>query len=156
MARPLDAKLYARIVREAKARFDVWPSAYASGWVVRRYKDMGGRYEGGSKKPAGALLGRWFREEWVNVCELPRIVPCGRPKATGGGYPYCRPRKRVSSATPETVGELSARELEARCARKKQNPHKKIMPEKKEKVKYKNGRGVGHNDATPPKTTIVV
>lgn len=133
MARPLDAKLYARVVREAKSRFDVWPSAYASGWVVRRYKDMGGRYEGGSKKPVKAPLGRWFQEEWVNVCELPRIVPCGRHKAGTDDYPYCRPRKRVSAATPKTVGELSARELAARCARKKQDPHKKIMPEKNKK-----------------------
>ena len=133
MAKPLDAKLYARIVREAKTRFDVWPSAYASGWVVRRYKALGGRYEG--NKEDKAPLDRWFREEWVNVCELPRIVPCGRPKANTGDYPYCRPRKRVSPATPKTAGELSASELAARCARKRQDPSKKILPEEKKSSK---------------------
>lgn len=138
-AKPADATLYARVVADAKARFDVWPSAYASGWVVRRYKALGGRYKDNKDAKKGVAakpLARWFREEWVDACALPRVVPCGRPKATGNDdYPYCRPRKRVSPKTPKTIGELTAAELASRCARKRQDPSKKIMPGKKKHFK---------------------
>ena len=39
---------------EAKAKFAVYPSAYANAWLVRRYKALGGTYKkvtsGGKKK----------------------------------------------------------------------------------------------------------
>lgn len=36
--------LYRKARSEAKKKFDVWPSAYASGYMVKRYKDLGGTY----------------------------------------------------------------------------------------------------------------
>jgi hypothetical protein len=41
---PSDKELYARVVAEAKRKFDVYPSAYANGWVVQEYKRRGGKY----------------------------------------------------------------------------------------------------------------
>jgi hypothetical protein len=41
---PTDAALYARVKAEAKAKFDVYPSAYANAWLVREYKKRGGGY----------------------------------------------------------------------------------------------------------------
>jgi hypothetical protein len=41
---PADKDLYARVVAAAKAKFDVYPSAYANGWVVQEYKRRGGKY----------------------------------------------------------------------------------------------------------------
>lgn len=41
---PTDLDLYEDVVAEAKQRFAVWPSAYASGWVVQQYKRRGGKY----------------------------------------------------------------------------------------------------------------
>lgn len=127
MTTPRDPKLYARVVADAKSKFKVWPSAYASGWVVRRYKELGGTYKETSSKPASTSLDRWFKEEWINVCELPRIVPCGRSKADWKDYPYCRPRKRITKETPKTANELTAKEIQDRCRRKKKNPTKKII-----------------------------
>ena len=46
---PTNPKLYARVRAEAKKKFDVWPSAYSSAWLVREYKKRGGGYKG--KKP---------------------------------------------------------------------------------------------------------
>lgn len=43
-AEPLDPELYEQVKREAKRRFKVWPSAYASGWLVKTYRERGGRY----------------------------------------------------------------------------------------------------------------
>jgi hypothetical protein len=42
---PADKELYARVVAEAKRKFDTYPSAYANGWVVQEYKRRGGKYK---------------------------------------------------------------------------------------------------------------
>ena len=49
MPTPTNKKLYARVKAEAKKKFDVWPSAYASAWVVKEYKKAGGKYSGTTK-----------------------------------------------------------------------------------------------------------
>ena len=41
---PTDPELYARVKAAAKAKFDVYPSAYANAWLVREYKKRGGGY----------------------------------------------------------------------------------------------------------------
>ena len=38
--------LYRQAKAKAKAKFDVYPSAYANGWMVQEYKRMGGKYKG--------------------------------------------------------------------------------------------------------------
>ena len=54
-------------------------------------------------------LTRWFKENWVDV---KTGKPCGRTKSENRGYPACRPKKRVSSKTPKTVGEMTKSEKE--------------------------------------------
>ena len=129
MPTPLDKTLYNRVKREAKQRFHVWPSAYASGWVVKEYKRRGGRYTG--RHPITQGLSRWFAEHWINVCKLPKRVPCGRPTLSLSTwkkrYPYCRPSKRISRATPKTASELSPFELTRRCKTKHRSPLKRIL-----------------------------
>ena len=68
------------------------------------------------KTKKGLALKRWFKEEWVDVRTG---KPCGRKKGEKRGTPYCRPKKRVSSKTPKTAGELSAYEKRSRIAQKK-------------------------------------
>jgi hypothetical protein len=41
---PKNKALYSRVKAEAKRKFDVWPSAYASAWLTREYKKRGGTY----------------------------------------------------------------------------------------------------------------
>ena len=43
-AKPTNPSLYARVKGEAKRKFKVFPSAYASGYIVREYKKRGGGY----------------------------------------------------------------------------------------------------------------
>ena len=54
-------------------------------------------------------LTRWFKENWVDV---KTGKPCGRSKGENRAYPACRPKKRVSSKTPKTVGEMTKSEKE--------------------------------------------
>jgi hypothetical protein len=43
-AKPTNPALYARVKAEAKRKYKVWPSAYASGWLTKTYKARGGGY----------------------------------------------------------------------------------------------------------------
>jgi len=129
---PKNKALYAKVKREAKRRFKVWPSAYASGWLVKEYKRRGGIYSG--KKSSKKGIGKWFEEKWINVCKLPRKVSCGRPKTSLSTwkkkYPYCRPSKRVTRSTPRTARELSKTEIQKRCKQKRKSPLKRVIPKK--------------------------
>ena len=42
--KPSNPKLYAQVKAEAKKKFDRWPSAYGSAWLVKEYKRRGGGY----------------------------------------------------------------------------------------------------------------
>lgn len=41
---PTNKALYSRVKSEAKQKFDSWPSAYGSAWLVQEYKRRGGTY----------------------------------------------------------------------------------------------------------------
>lgn len=41
---PTNPGLWSKMVSKAKGKFDVYPSAYANGWLVRTYKSRGGGY----------------------------------------------------------------------------------------------------------------
>jgi hypothetical protein len=123
---PTNKKLYNRIKKKVKARVKVWPSAYASGQLVREYKRRGGKYKTKRKMSFGSLK-RWFKEQWVDVCR-PKgksYAKCGRKSSSRKGYPYCRPLKRVSKDTPRTVREIGKKKIKEMCKRKRKNPYKK-------------------------------
>jgi hypothetical protein len=54
---PSNPRLYARIIQEAKDKFDVYPSAVANSWVVQEYKRRGGTYKMEDKTTKG--IGEW-------------------------------------------------------------------------------------------------
>ena len=68
------------------------------------------------KTKKGAALKRWFKEEWKDVRTG---KACGRGKGEKRGTPYCRPTKRISSKTPKTANEMTAKEKSSRIAQKK-------------------------------------
>ena len=79
-------------------------------------------------------LTRWFKENWVDV---KTGKPCGRSKGEKRGYPACRPKKRVSSKTPKTVGEMSASE-KARFKREKTSSKKITYQHRRKKRKKRS------------------
>lgn len=119
---PADKALYARVKREAKKKFDVYPSIYANYWVQREYKRRGGSYRG-RKNPKRGLL-KWRDEKWVDLGRpLPDggWAPCGRPSARKGKYPKCVPLKKAKKMTPEQrrLALARKRRAEAKVSRKK-------------------------------------
>jgi len=119
--RPLDRDLYDSVVAEAKRKFDVWPSAYASGWVVKTYKARGGRYAGGDKKTRTGLT-KWFGESWVDLSrpihdedgQLVGYEPCGRKASDDpAAYPKCRPLAEALRMSPSEVKDAIKRKRAA-------------------------------------------
>ena len=93
----VNPKLYDRIhasIKRKLARQGRGWSAYASGQLVQEYKKKGGKYRGNKSGKSG--LSRWFSEKWIDVCKLPKRVPCGRSDVKSLSYsqlkrkyPYC-------------------------------------------------------------------
>jgi hypothetical protein len=79
------------------------PSAYKSGFIVKKYKELGGTYSG---KKNNKGIGRWFKEEWKDV---------GNKE-----YPVFRPTKRVTKDTPLTPEEIKPSNLKKQIALKQE------------------------------------
>jgi hypothetical protein len=107
MPTPINKKLYEKIKNQVKRSVQRFPSAYASGQLVQRYKAAGGRYRNDSKPKN---LTRWFKEKWIDV---KTGKSCGGVR-TSMYYPYCRPSKRVSRGTPRLMSDISKGELTKR------------------------------------------
>lgn len=124
---PTNPGLWSQAKSKARAKFDVYPSAYANGWAAKWYKDNGGGWKKTKKKSEGSSkqsnLDRWFKEDWVDISkkdESGKHPPCGRSDADEkSGYPKCRPSKRVSEETPETTKSMSKEEKTKAVAQKR-------------------------------------
>ncbi len=111
----------------AKSKFEVYPSAYANAYASQvcngSKPDLEGNqknYYGSKAKPVDSELTRWFKEEWVNVCESGN-PPCGRKSATlkAKDYPYCRPKNKLPGTTVKTLEEMNKEEIEKMCKKKR-------------------------------------
>ncbi len=100
MAEPNDLAKWTKAKKEADKVYKR-PSAYKSGFIVKRYKELGGTFK--NKKPVNKGLKRWFDEKWVN-------------QHGHEGYQHkndvYRPSKRITKKTPTTWSELSQKQIE--------------------------------------------
>ena len=108
---PTNKALYSRVKSEAKRKFNIFPSAYASAWIVKEYKKRGGGYKGAKSGKTG--VARWMKEKWTTQDGS----PCGSAKFKG--VKKCRPTVRVSSKTPVTWKELKAKGKASEAVREK-------------------------------------
>tara|TARA_B110001450_G_scaffold251001_1_gene270491 strand:- start:599 stop:1006 length:408 start_codon:yes stop_codon:yes gene_type:complete len=116
MENAINKTLYKKVVKDAKTKFDVWPSAYASMWVQREYQKLGGTY---SKKDTG--LKDWRQSKWIQVLPLlqdGKIIECG---ADNKETKACRPiiRSADTSITIQELLELYSVEDIIKLAKKK-------------------------------------
>jgi len=118
-SKPQNSGLWGRAKAAARAKFDVYPSAYANAWASKWYKSKGGTWSGDDnrvKKESGGGLGKWFAEDWRDV---KTGKDCGRVEGEKRPYPACRP---ASVAASMTKGE------KASMARKKTGSARKAWP----------------------------
>lgn len=124
---PTNKVLYDRVSLRATEIFNSSRGIYRSAWIVREYKRLGGTYQGAQPSNKDPGLKRWFKERWVDLNrpiygrskEIIGYEPCGRPNASTGEYPLCRPMNRVTKSTPRTVSELSSTAIKQAKADKK-------------------------------------
>ncbi len=116
---PTNKKTYNQATKYVKSRVLHWPSAYASGMVVKRYKMLmakkGQKPYVENKKNGKKLLSRWFKEKWIDIATG---KPCGSVRGKMVPYPTCRPSIRISKGTPVTFGELSRKQIKNRIQTK--------------------------------------
>jgi hypothetical protein len=60
--KPVNEKLYAMVVAQAKAKYTTYPSPGASHWVHRRYLELGGRMEDTSETTRREKLAKRMME----------------------------------------------------------------------------------------------
>jgi hypothetical protein len=123
---PLNKKLYERVKREIYPLYKK-PSAYRSGAVVKRYKDLGGKFKDSEE---GRPLARWFKEEWKDVGNWGKANYGALPP-----YPVYRPTKRISKDTPLTPEEIDPENLQLQIKEKQ-----KIRGEQNLKPFLKGGK----------------
>jgi hypothetical protein len=118
-AQPLDKKKWAAAKKMADTVYKTH-SAYKSGYIVLKYKELGGEFTPTPTPKPNTGLSRWFSEKWVN-------------QHGTTGYQHkndvYRPSKRITSKTPTTWKELTPSEI-AKA--------KKIKASGKRVVKFKS------------------
>ena len=116
-----DAALHSRAVAAAKSKFKVWPSAYASGYVVQQYKRMykekhgstSGAFKGDDGEINGDDLDKWFKEGWVRIGANGEIMgPCGA-REEKEGKPKCLPQAQAQALSKEERQTIVARKRKA-------------------------------------------
>lgn len=109
-----DKNLYAKVKKMADKIYDK-PSAYKSGFIVKKYKELGGTYTNDKKEKE---LKRWFSEMWENI----------DPNKTKTSYPVYRPTVRVNKKTPLTIKEIDPKQLKEQIKLKQKIKGTKNLP----------------------------
>lgn len=116
-----DKELHGRAVAAAKSKFKVWPSAYASGYVVQQYKRMykekhgstSGAFKGDDGEINGDDLDKWFKEKWVRIGANGEIMgPCGA-REEKEGKPKCLPQAQAQALSKAERQTIVARKRKA-------------------------------------------
>ena len=94
------------------------PSAYKSGYITKKYKELGGKFKCCNKTKTG--LSRWYKEKWVN-----QRGEVGYKKS-GDIY---RPTKKITKKTPVTYNELTNKQIKKASSIKKKKGRVKKFSE---------------------------
>lgn len=119
---PTNPKLYEQVKKYADTIYEK-PSAYKSGFIVKKYKELGGEYiddcgvsphTPDRKRNCPKNLKRWFKEDWKDIGGL--------------NYPVYRPTKRISKMTPLTPVEIDPVNLQNQILLKQRYKGRKNLP----------------------------
>ena len=78
---PTSPEKWAQAKAQAKAKFDVYPSAYANGWAAKKYKEMGGGWKSVSEETSWSKTGKeaTHRETGERTYEYHQVDKDGKP-----------------------------------------------------------------------------
>jgi len=113
----------------------VWPSAYASAYMVKQYKELYKRKHGSS---GGAFSGKdgeeihaddleqWFKEEWVRIGANGEILgECGG-REEKEGKPKCLPKAKAEAMSKEERQTIVARKRKSDPDPDREGPAKMV------------------------------
>lgn len=119
MPTPKDKILYEKVKKMADKIYEK-SSAYKSGYIVKKYKEMGGDYIDDNQPKE---LKAWFKAQWMDI----------NPNKTKTSYPVYRPTVRVNKQTPLTVKEIDPKQLKEQIKLKQKIKGSKNLPPFKSK-----------------------
>jgi len=120
MAIPINKELYEKAKEIVYKQYSK-PSAYRSGALVKKYKELGGKYKDDDKKDRP--LADWFKADWKDI----------NPNKTNKSYPVYRPTKRINKKTPLLATEIDKKDLEKQIKLKQKIKGSKNLPPFKKK-----------------------
>lgn len=144
---PTNKALYNRVKAEAKRKFDTWPSAYASAWLVKTYKKRGGGYR-------KAEMGMEVENPYADMYSIGGGIMMGdyemgyggTPKYGYGGEEYSEggmPEYKSGGGIPQRYKNKGFTKVGAK--KKSTRPGKKWMVLAKKGDKYKIVHGGDSN-----------
>ena len=99
---PTSPEKWAQAKAQAKAKFDVYPSAYANGWAAKKYKEMGGGWRAESTIVDDAskyLQEKQLNEDWNKVNKQDRTD--GLSQKAVDAYRRENPGSKLKTAVTE-------------------------------------------------------
>ena len=124
----LDKKLYALARQKADVIYKK-SSAYKSGYIIKTYKELGGRYKDDHKQKK---LARWFKEDWKDIGNSAQVLQSQHAGASKN-YPVYRPTIRINKGTPLTYDEIDKKQLKKQIKLKQVIKGDKNLPRFKSK-----------------------
>lgn len=133
---PTSPEKWAQAKAQAKAKFDVYPSAYANGWAAKKYKAMGGGWKSVSEE--SELEEGYYKKQEIERQETERLKPPftpDKPKKQaiagkqGSGYSTARhlarqAMKKYTKPVKESLEESRRSEIIKEIVKKKKNEEK--------------------------------
>jgi phage-related protein (TIGR01555 family) len=128
-----DKDLHQQAIAAAKSKFKVWPSAYASAYMVQKYKELYAKKHGGGsgfKGDDGDVnhddLDKWFKEEWVRIGANGEILgECGG-REEKEGKPKCLPKAKAEAMSKEERQTIVARKRKSDPNPERKGPAKMV------------------------------
>jgi hypothetical protein len=111
---PKNQKLYEKVKKMADQIYEK-PSAYKSGYIVKKYKELGGEYIDDNQPKE---LEAWYKAKWMDI----------NPNKTKTSYPVYRPTVRVNKQTPLLVSEIDPKQLKEQIKLKQKIKGTKNLP----------------------------
>ena len=130
MPTPTDSGLYKEARDFIMSRYKK-NSAYASGAIVKQYKQQFAKKYGEETPPYSddnrpKNLKRWFEEKWIDINPLLGIT-------NDSAYPVFRPTKKINSKTPTIYQDIPIDNLKEQYKLKQKYKGAKNLPEFKKK-----------------------
>ena len=124
---PTSPEKWSKAKAQAKAKFDVYPSAYANGWAAKKYKEMGGGWKSVSEG--------YFSDKDIEDQENARNPGMRSPRKPQTP-PFEGPYKKKPSATPGKFGSgySTAKHLAKTGMKKAMGEQKEIKLSKKAQI----------------------